>query len=197
MSKTAADPVVIVIAAGASRRFGPDDKLLADLDGRPLIARALDAYAALPAARKIAVTRPDSKCPDICAAAGFAIIENPRADDGMGTSIAAGVAAASDAAFALIGLADMPHINPQTPPALWQAAGSENDIIVPLHEGRRGHPVLFGRAHFAALAALDGDSGGRAVIAAAEPVTELPVDDPGIHQDIDTLQDLAALGQSR
>ena len=83
----------IVLAAGASHRFGAADKLQAHLDNETLLSRSLAAYADAPLARKIAITRPDKNLAAICAAAGFEVIINHHADDGMGTSIATGIAA--------------------------------------------------------------------------------------------------------
>lgn len=197
MTRPASSFAIILIAAGASRRFGDDDKLQADLAGKPVFLHALDAYAALPASRYIAVTRPNSKCADICAAAGVEIVENRRAENGMGSSIAAGMAALPDTVdFALIALADMPFVQTATVSDLMAKADSVSDIIVPTKDGRRGHPVLFGRAHFSALAALAGDTGGRHIIDAhAGSVTEIAVNDPGIHRDIDTPADLTAAAE--
>ncbi|MEK9725214.1 MAG: NTP transferase domain-containing protein, partial [Rhodospirillaceae bacterium] len=74
--------------------------------------------------------------------------------------------------------------------ALIAAAGAtagDAAICVPVQGGWRGNPVLFGRAHFAALTALDGDRGGKAVVQAnAGKVIEVAVDDPSIHIDHDT-----------
>jgi molybdenum cofactor cytidylyltransferase len=58
-----------------------------------------------------------------------------------------------------------------------------------MHRGVRGHPVGFALHHYDALAALDGDTGARALFASA-PVQLLDVDDPGIVRDVDTPADL-------
>ncbi|XLZ67968.1 nucleotidyltransferase family protein [Massilia sp. SR12] len=62
-------------------------------------------------------------------------------------------------------------------------------IAAPVHGGRRGNPVAFGRAHLQALLALEGDQGARSILK-NNPVNELAVDDPGILQDIDTPSDI-------
>jgi molybdenum cofactor cytidylyltransferase len=61
---------------------------------------------------------------------------------------------------------------------------------VPRWRGERGHPVLFGRAHFAALEALNGDRGAASLLR-EHPVHWVEVEDPGILQDIDRPADLA------
>lgn len=62
-------------------------------------------------------------------------------------------------------------------------------IAAPVHAGRRGNPVAFGRAHLPALLALEGDQGARSILK-NNPVNELMVDDPGILRDIDAPSDI-------
>ena len=65
------------------------------------------------------------------------------------------------------------------------------EIVIPSWEGERGHPVLFSRRFFGELMAVDGDMGGRAVIAAhPEQVFLLPVNEKGVVMDIDRPGDL-------
>jgi molybdenum cofactor cytidylyltransferase len=185
----------IVLAAGASHRFGAADKLQAHLDNETVLGRSLAAYANAPLARKIAVTRPDKNLAAICAAAGFEVIINRRADDGMGTSIATAIAALQGETHALIGLGDMPRLQPQTVALLCQSAensGRSNSIIMPTHANKLGHPRLFAAAHFNALAALTGDMGGRLIIEGYDNVMEMPVNDDGVILDIDTQDHLSA-----
>jgi len=97
--------VIVALAAGASRRFGPEDKLLADIDGRPMVIATLARLAAGAdlAARRGIVSQAVAVVADpagpVAAAirashSAVAIAANPRATEGIGTSIAAGVAAA-------------------------------------------------------------------------------------------------------
>ena len=58
----------MVLAAGASHRFGAADKLQAHLDNETVLSRSLAAYADAPLVRKIAITRPDKNLAAICAA---------------------------------------------------------------------------------------------------------------------------------
>ncbi len=186
----------IVLAAGLSRRFGAERKLLADLGGRPLIDWAFAPLASLDLARRILVV-PEG-APGISArgkASGFEIIVNPKAEDGMGSSLALGAQALDDVDGVFVALADMPFIPPAAYAALRAAfeTGGPETIVLPMHEGRRGHPVLFGRAWVEALAALAGDQGAKGIIQRARdhlrPVT---VAEDGILFDVDTPADLAA-----
>lgn len=183
------DVGLVLLAAGASARYGTDDKLLADIGGMPLIERALATYAPVSFGRRIAVVRPDSRVTDICDAAGFDHIVNKTAENGMGSSISVGIGALQGLNYALIGLGDMPYVKPKTIAEICAAKNTPHDIIIPTYQGARGHPVLFGAAHFTALAQLQGDTGGRDIIAACPTVLELAVDDAAIRLDIDTPED--------
>jgi CTP:molybdopterin cytidylyltransferase MocA len=111
----------------------------------------------------------------------------------MGHSIAAAIRTVpADWTAALICLGDMPFVTPATLQALADA-GREDRVVAPVHEGRRGNPVAWGRTFFPALAALTGDVGGGSILeGAGDRLISLPVDDPGILIDIDTPEALAA-----
>lgn len=121
------------------------------------------------------------------------------AESGMGHSLAcAAQHIPNDWQAVLICLGDMPFIKPETLDAIL-AASAADAIVVPQWQGQSGHPVCFGRDYFTELSELHGDSGARALLQRhSAAVRYLPVDDPGILQDIDTPQALAELiGQSR
>jgi molybdenum cofactor cytidylyltransferase len=186
----------IVTAAGASRRFGPASKLHAPLGGLPLLERTLRALQALPLAQVLVVLAPgDETSRAIAARLGFDTVENPEPAAGLGSSIACGARALSRTNDGtLLCLGDMPLAPAAAGARLIRryedCAGGV--VLVPVHDGRRGHPVLFDRAHFATLAALGGDRGARALLT-GPAVVEVPVDDAGVLLDVDTPADLAAL----
>ena len=96
-------------------------------------------------------------------------VHNPDYSDGMAGSLAAGVSALPDhVSGVLIALGDMPKLQITTVNALIEtfddAAG--RSICIPIQEGRRGNPVLFGRTHFPSLSVLTGDHGGKSVVRA-------------------------------
>ena len=103
-------------------------------------------------------------------AAGATIVRCADAGRGMGASLACGVRAVRarhpDAAGVVVALADMPWVRPATIARVAAAVAGGAAVAAPFHDGRRGHPVGFGAACFDALAALDGDDGARAVVAA-------------------------------
>ncbi|HEY9105190.1 MAG TPA: nucleotidyltransferase family protein [Roseateles sp.] len=110
---------------------------------------------------------------------------------GMGHSIVAGVSASGAADGWLILPADMPLVQPDT--ILAVAHGLERyPVCYAQYRGIQGHPVGFGTELYSELMALQGDEGARRIVAryAAQPIT---VDDPGVHIDVDTVEDLARL----
>jgi molybdenum cofactor cytidylyltransferase len=190
--------VGILLAAGRGSRFG-GDKLIAPLRtaalgvpaGTPLgVAAARNLVAALP--DSVAVVRPgDDALSRLLAATGVRLVECASADDGMGTSLACGVAAAADADAWVVALADMPWIDPATIVKVADALRAGANITAPALRGRRGHPVGFSRLHHAALAALTGDLGARGVVEAnTANIVQIDSDDAGILADVDRPQDL-------
>ena len=139
----------------------------------------------------IAVTRSDPALIQVLQACGCRVVINDIADQGMGTSISAGVAATPDSRGWLIALGDMPFIRAETIAAVADALRNDARIAVPVMAGKRGHPVGFSSFYWEQLIALMGDAGAREIIGAdAKFVTEISVDDAGIFSDIDTPADL-------
>lgn len=187
----------LVLAAGLSRRMGEGNKLLAPLDGAPLVARSVDAALASRARPVVVVTGHEAERVR-AALAGRAVVfaDNPDYAAGLSASLRAGIGALGGALDgAVVCLADMPWVRAAHVDALVAAfeAVGERPICVPTFEGQRGNPVLWPARYFAALAALRGDTGARALLAAhAAEVCYVPVADPGVTLDVDTPAALAA-----
>ena len=196
--------VGILLAAGRGERFG-GDKLLAKAQSAPRgsghaltelagecigVAACRHLLAALPTV--VAVVRPnDGALAAALGAAGARIVRCANADEGMGASLACGVAATPDAAGWLVALADMPWILPSTIARVAAAVADGAPVAAPFHDGKRGHPVGFSAACYASLAALTGDEGAKAVVAAhADSLARIDVDDTGTLRDVDTRADL-------
>jgi molybdenum cofactor cytidylyltransferase len=195
-----AGPTGLLLAAGAGARFG-GNKLLAPLPaavhgvaaGTPVgVASCLHLLAAVP--RVVAVVRPgDRALASALRDAGALVIESERAHEGMGASLACGVASDAEADGWIVALGDMPAIAPATVARIVAAWHAHDGIVVPTYGGRDGHPVAFGAAWRDDLVALKGDRGARHVIdTAGGAVHRLAVDDPGVVHDIDRPEDLAA-----
>ena len=179
----------LLLAAGSGRRFG-SQKLLAKLpDGRSVIAAAVENLAGC-SDRIVAVVGADDALANTLRALGCKVVQNPRADEGMGTSIAAGIAASVESDGWLIALGDMPYVNSQTVAAV-KATMRPGGIVVPQCAGRNGHPVGFGSAYREELLALLGDTGARLLLDRhAQTVVHVPVLDEGILRDIDLPSDI-------
>lgn len=186
----------VVLAAGFSSRMGVN-KLLLDLGGAPVVRHTVEAVlaAGLPVLVMLG-----NAADAVTAVLGGLPIEIRRAErfaEGMGATLA-DAAQALPAAWdgALVMLGDMPAIDPETIRQVVAAfdPARGRDIVYPTFEETRGHPVLWGRAHFAALAALRGDAGARGLLTANRLRSlAVPVDDPGVLADVDTPESYAAL----
>jgi molybdenum cofactor cytidylyltransferase len=185
----------VLLAAGTGSRFRSGNKLLATVDGEPVVARAARSMlSALPAV--VAVVGHDADRVGAVLSAvddggRLAVVGNPDYREGQATSVRAGVRAAGDADAVVIALGDMPRVTPETVGALVRAyRGGAGTALAAAFEGRRGNPVLFDAEHFAALTAVDGDTGGRAVLLSGDRSALVETGDPGVCRDVDTVDDL-------
>jgi len=180
----------LLLAAGAGSRFaGATHKLLADLDGRPVVLHALDA---LLAAGLDAVIVVDGAV-DLTAVvpAGVTLVHNDDWAAGQAGSLRAGVAAAAAAGHdaVVVGLGDQPRL---TAEAWRRVAGTDSPIAVATYGGRRRNPVRLGREVWPLLPD-DGDEGAR-VVMRQRPELVVEVDCSGEPLDVDTVEDLRRLG---
>lgn len=186
----------LLLAAGRGRRFDPTgrhDKLRELMpDGRTVaVTSAENLLRAVP--RVVAIVRPHASALALeLMRIGCEILICENADDGMAASLVAGLGHTASASGWVIALADMPYVQTATIGALVAALERGADIAVPTCRGRRGNPVAFGPTHLPDLLRLDGDQGARSLLKQFA-VTDIPVDDPGVHQDIDAPADLQRL----
>jgi molybdenum cofactor cytidylyltransferase len=175
----------VVLAAGSARRFG-SDKLVADLDGKPVFQHVLDGLGGFAFHEVVAVVRPGSQV----WAPQLRLIENTQAADGMGRSLALGISSLKPCAAAFVILADMPFL----PAGIFDLLAdglSDRDIVLPRHNGQAGHPVLFSNVCFPDLQRLEGDRGGRTLIDSGRyRVHFIDSDSDGVLRDIDRPADL-------
>ncbi len=182
----------ILLAAGSARRFGAA-KLLQPLHDSVSVAAATAQAMMQVLPNTLAVVKPgDHALIEIFAELGLHIIENPLADEGMGTSLAAGVDATAQADGWLIMLADMPWIQPATISAMADRLENGASMVAPVYAGQRGHPVGFSSRWLQPLRDLSGDKGARDLIADNSDALELlATEDAGVLKDIDFPQDLS------
>lgn len=95
----------------------------------------------------------------------------------------------------LVTLVDQPLVRADTMAAIVERhRASGAPVVRPVHDGRHGHPVLFGRATFASLRATPDASGARAVVhGLGEAVADVEVVDAGVTEDVDTVRDYERL----
>jgi molybdenum cofactor cytidylyltransferase len=191
----------VVLAAGASRRFG-SNKLLHPVTRHgvtlPLAAHSLLHW--LYAFENITVvvrSATEAFCDTISAALGmtgsgpirWVVCED--AAQGMAASLACGVRANHDAAGWLIGLADMPAVSLEAITGVRNALLCGAALAAPSCAGRRGHPVGFASHYRDELLALQGDAGARQVLERdASEIVQVRIGDGGIFADIDMPDDL-------
>jgi molybdenum cofactor cytidylyltransferase len=172
----------ILLAAGRSTRFGADDKLAAQLDGRPLLHHAADTMRAAPLAWRLLVRSEG--------AAGLDGFETVRVAQGaeMSRSLAAGIDVAHKlgADAALVTLADMPFVTPDHLAALIDACTGRDCLLASSDGDRRSPPALFGAHWFAALKATTADAGARPLLSRAALIAV----SSAMLRDIDTENDL-------
>ena len=188
----------LILAAGQSRRMGVTNKLLAEIDGKAMLARVVEAAQASQIAQIVAVTGHEAdKVTDALASHEVATAHNPAYADGLSTSLQAGLNALDgDIDGVIILLGDMPRIGPGHINRLIAAFNplEGRAICVPTYQGKRGNPVLFAASFFAEMAGVGGDSGAKHLIGQHEDeLVEVAMDDDGIFLDVDTPDALTAI----
>ena len=198
-------PAVIVLAAGRGSRFqGVHHKLTQPVGASSVLATTIDNALAAELPVLVVTTEPLADLvsrhvatrdivllPDANGSASSAATSQGL---GMGYSIAAGVAARSDASGWLILPADMPLVQPTTLRCVGQLL-EHHPVAYAQHQGKRGHPVGFAAELYSELVRLTGDEGARRLVA-RYPSKAVEVDDPGVLLDIDTVDDLTHLRAS-
>ena len=178
----------IVLAAGASTRLG-EPKQLITIHGETLLARAIRIAQESGADHVFAVlgANADALRPQAHIAT---IIENPHWQQGMASSVRAGVTAAGDYDAVLLLPCDQPAVTPFHLALL--IANGEEKIAASVYTGHTGAPAIFPRKYFPELLALEGDSGARQLLQMhKQDVVEVPLENGEL--DLDTPESLEAI----
>ncbi|MGW7530070.1 nucleotidyltransferase family protein [Streptomyces sp. NPDC054783] len=188
----------LLLAAGGGRRLGGRPKALLEHRGRPLVEHAVGVLRAAGCARVHVVL--GARAEDVRARAdlrGCVLVDNPDWTEGMGSSLRAGLAslAGTGVRAALVSLVDQPGIGPAAVTRVLGAYEDEKSLVSAAYDGTRGHPVLFGAAHWADItAAATGDRGARAYLKDhAAQIRLVECADVAEPYDIDTEADLRHL----
>ncbi len=184
-----ASVAAIVLAAGESSRMGRPKPLL-PLNGTTFLGHLLDQIRASRVDRTVVVLghRPEQVMEAMPEVRPLAVI-NERYQLGQLSSLIVGLATVGDDADAvLLCLADQPFVTAELIDELIEGYEATHlPIVVPVHAGRRGHPVLFASPVFGELRAAPLDQGARVVVRAhAEEILEIATDEPGVLADVDT-----------
>lgn len=182
----------LVLAAGAGSRFG-GAKLLAEVDGEPMLRHAIQLAAALTPGAAFVVLGCERERLRMALPADVHAIEHAAWAEGLGTSLAAGIRALpTNIDGALVLLADQVALTAaslQPLLAVWQVAPER--IVCAHYRGSPGVPAIFPRRLFAELATLHGDRGAKPLLSReTDTTTQLPLPEAAI--DIDTPADLDA-----
>ena len=181
----------LVLAAGAGTRFGAP-KQLAELDGRPMLEHSLRAMAAAPVDRVVVVL--GSHADEIVAAvdlSGADPLVCPRWEKGQAASLACGLGELAQADAVVVTLGDQPRMSPE---AIHRVIANRNGAaaVRATYAGEPGHPVLLERELFEPLRDVSGDLGARNLLMSVQ-VNDVPCDDLGGGEDVDTPAELDAL----
>ena len=185
------DIVGLLLAAGASTRFGSDKLRHALPHGVPIAVQAARVFK-LELSRVVAVVKPGSaELVDALKKEGCEVVVCENAAEGMGASLACAARAAGEAAGYLVALGDMPFVRRTSIAAVRDALLNGAVLVAPYFRARRGHPVGIGEIFYKDLLSLRGDEGAKKLLAANEgQLVKIPIGDPGVIRDIDTTQDL-------
>ena len=181
----------VILAAGRSTRMGERNKLLEEVEGRPIVRRVAEEVQGLPLDPVVVVTgHEEARIRECLDGLPVRYTHNPDFADGISTSIRAGVEALPpqvDGVLVILG--DMPWISHRDVGSLLEAFAPDEGrgICVPVMERKRGNPVLWASRYFPRLTTLEGDRGARALLTEfAEDVVEVPVRSAGVLLDVDT-----------
>ena len=183
----------LLLAAGHSTRFGAD-KLTAKLHGKAIVRMSARVLSPLDAVYVVVPPGGDAIMQAL-SRLDVRFVVNLARDEGMASSIRAGIGALdSDVQAVVVALGDQPLASSAVTEALrdrW--ALGDVSAVVPVYADGQGHPVLFDRACFSALAALRGDSGARSVLRALGERCATVAVDGNAPADVDTAESLAQL----
>lgn len=191
----------LVLAAGRGRRFG-GGKLLAHLEGRPVLAHVLATSrlaieSGLLGSVSVVVPAGDAALEEIVISQGATPVPQPDPAAGLASSLRLGLDALERAAAALVFLADQPRVGLDAIQAVLAAGAHDPDHVVrPRYAADAagpGHPVLIPARYWPLIAGTEGDRGFGPLLGGAVPVLEVQV--AGANPDMDTPDDLRALRQ--
>lgn len=184
----------ILLAAGRGTRFEGDNKLLATVEGEPVVRRAARTLVASSLDEVVVVVGHEAAAvADAVAPLDVDVVRNEEYERGQSTSMHCGVEKALERGWTatVFGLGDMPAVDSRSVDLLVRAhAAGEGTILAAAAEGERGNPALFDASTYEALLSIEGDTGGRPVMLASDDVALVETGDPAVTRDVDYAADL-------
>ena len=183
--------VGIILGAGRSRRMGLENKLVAEINGKPMIVHAIESVKNSRVNKTILVTGYQREIVERAVQGiEIEIIYNPNFTEGLSSSIKSiGHKLTKNVDAVILCLGDMPGITSTHINSLIKAFKNNpnRQIVIPTYNGRRGNPVLWGKKHFPLLVNLSGDRGAKVLFQNNENnITEVQIEDEAILTDLDT-----------
>ena len=190
-------PVIatVLLAAGKSSRFGANKLYQSLPNGLTVLESAIQPYLGATDSLTLVVSQIDDLNAKLANQYALQLLVANDANLGMGHSLAAGVRAMQYADGWIIGLGDMPLLQPASVAAVAMALSAGSALVTLAHQAQRGHPVGFSKVHGAALMAAQGDVGAKHILKAhADTAVVIETDDAGILIDVDRPSDWIGLG---
>jgi molybdenum cofactor cytidylyltransferase len=179
----------LILAAGDGSRFGgSESKLLAELDGSPLLQYAVNAQCAMPELERVVVVL-GASAEEVRRRIDFGRAETVLCadwEDGQAASLRCGADAFPDADKLVVTLGDSPLVTPELIVRFINEPGGTRAV----YDGRPGHPVVLGPEQLQAIAKLTGDEGARGLLRGGRTIE---CGDLCSGRDVDTPEDLEAI----
>ncbi|WP_169569280.1 NTP transferase domain-containing protein [Sneathiella limimaris] len=186
----------LLLAAGQSRRMGKDNKLLAVIDGKPMVRHVAETLKVSGLSPILMVTGHEAD--EVIKTVwdlGINTCHNPNYSNGLSTTLKVGFETLSPKVDGIIVcLGDMPFVTPEILNKLIAAFDPDKgkSIVIPTFNGKRGNPVLLSSQYWDEIQSITGDLGAKAIISAHEhSVEQVEIDTQTIFTDIDTPETLA------
>ena len=181
----------VLLAAGRSERMGPNNKLLLNVDGIPLVRKSAISIINSNVTSMTVVTGFDeNKIVNALSGLNVNFVKNINFREGLSSSLKAGLANITPTPSAvIICLADMPKIQPEHINQLIENFDPLKgwEICIPTNDGKRGNPVLIGSRFFPYIFETSGDFGAKQVMKQhSDKIVEVEIGTSDIHFDIDT-----------
>lgn len=179
----------VILAAGESKRYGNENKLLEQIKNRPVISHVISAAQGSFTDETIVVTGYEHKRVSSVINSQCHIVLNEEYEQGQSTSVARGISVAqkhnADAVVILLG--DMPEVTTRSVNKLvYGYDTTDYTILAAAYNGKRGNPVLFDKKYFDELRDVTGDVGGKDLILSNEDSALVETNSLGVLLDIDT-----------